>query len=166
MPMTCNFFCWQPRTTLWIGCALTPSLFATMFMVQQGQGGWIFHLCMEVDHVQEDCALATLHANAQWAMPVDARQDRPVGYPGRVSERPPPPPAIRACLLPVERRELSVPLLPIQARVPTYSGGSQGTGLHNTTGWATLSSVRAILGLYPSRGAVLGGGRSAGETFM
>ena len=44
---------------------LNPSLYATTFMVQQGGGSRICHLCMGADHVQDDCALAPLQTNAQ-----------------------------------------------------------------------------------------------------
>ena len=61
---------------------LNPSLYATSFMVQQGGGSRICHLCMGADHVQDDCALAPLQTNAQRMVPADARDERPVGHSG------------------------------------------------------------------------------------
>ena len=43
---------------------LNLSLYATTFLVQQGSGGKVCTLCMGVDHIQEDCALAPLQAKA------------------------------------------------------------------------------------------------------
>ena len=43
---------------------LNPSLYATTFLAQQGSGGKVCTLCMGVDHIQEDCALAPLQAKA------------------------------------------------------------------------------------------------------
>ena len=119
------------------------------------------------DHVQDDCALAPLQPNAQRMVPADARDERPVGHSGnrqsaRDSRRhphPPLPPAIRLGLLSVERREVSVPVLPLQACVPALSGGPQSTGLHTSVGRTAPSSIRASLGSPPStasrRGTIL-----------
>ena len=60
---------------------LNPSLYATTFLARQGGGGKSCHLCMDVDHSAEECALAPLLPRPT-KMLTDGKEEKSGGAPG------------------------------------------------------------------------------------